>query len=310
MKNIILSVIAIIFSLTAIGQVPQYFNSWMFPEVVNQGCITIPFSSNIISHGCGLGNDLFTTAYAQPYFTDSIISIKGIAILGAWSFAPGHTPDSNYKFFLQIRDSSLNNILAQVRYDTIVCATTATPPWSKFTEVLFDSSIFINSNKFYAALTLREINTPSNSCNTEFLGFASFHDSCTVTENPQKLVNGQWEDVLHYGLKEPFAAITIFPILDTLTYHGQNGLSEISNDMEINIYPNPAKDFVYVDIEANNFSKAEIELYDIQGKMVKRAKLKAKEGNRVDISSLKAGAYTYNVSLNGKTISGKVIVGE
>ncbi|MDD2576578.1 MAG: T9SS type A sorting domain-containing protein [Bacteroidales bacterium] len=80
----------------------------------------------------------------------------------------------------------------------------------------------------------------------------------------------------------------------------------------IKVYPNPAKDFVYVDIEATNFTKGEIELFDMQGKFVKKAKLSAKQGNRVDVSNLNAGAYTYtyNVSLNGKTISGKVIVGK
>jgi len=78
----------------------------------------------------------------------------------------------------------------------------------------------------------------------------------------------------------------------------------------IKVYPNPAKDFVYVDIEATNFDKGEIELFDMQGKLLKRAKLNAKQGNRVDVSDLNTGAYSYNVSLNGKTISGKVIVGK
>ncbi len=85
---------------------------------------------------------------------------------------------------------------------------------------------------------------------------------------------------------------------------------ETGEKEQIKVYPNPARDYVYVDIEATNFSKAEIELFDMQGKLVKKAKLSAKHGNRVDVSNLNAGAYTYNVSLNGKTISGKVIVGK
>lgn len=48
----------------------------------------------------------------------------------------------------------------------------------------------------------------------------------------------------------------------------------------------------------------------MQGRIVKPAKLNAKQGNRVDVSSLSAGAYTYNVSLNGKTIRGKIIIGK
>ncbi len=65
-----------------------------------------------------------------------------------------------------------------------------------------------------------------------------------------------------------------------------------------------------MDIEATNFKKSEIELFDMQGKKVKKAKLNAKQGNRIDVSNLNSGAYTYNVMLNGKTISGKVIIGK
>ncbi len=94
-----------------------------------------------------------------------------------------------------------------------------------------------------------------------------------------------------------------------------NGLVGLTNvetgeKESVKIYPNPARDFILVDIECLNFKKSDIELFDMQGRIVKKAKLKAKQGNRIDVSSLSAGAYSYNVSLNGKTISGKVIVGK
>ena len=85
---------------------------------------------------------------------------------------------------------------------------------------------------------------------------------------------------------------------------------EINNQSLVNVYPNPAKDFINVDIEATNFKKSEIELFDMQGKLVKKAKLNSKKENRIDVSNLNSGAYTYNVMLNGKTISGKVIIGK
>jgi hypothetical protein len=93
-----------------------------------------------------------------------------------------------------------------------------------------------------------------------------------------------------------------------------NGYSSITNvetgeKESIKVYPNPARDYINVDIECTNFNNASsIELFDMQGRIVRKEKLKAKQGNRVDVSSLSAGAYSYNVSLNGKTISGKVIV--
>jgi len=84
-----------------------------------------------------------------------------------------------------------------------------------------------------------------------------------------------------------------------------------SGDKEsIKVYPNPAKDYIYVDIESSNFKQSDIKLFDMQGKLVKKAKLKSKLGNRIGVSNLNAGAYTYNVFVNGKTISGKVIIGK
>jgi hypothetical protein len=85
---------------------------------------------------------------------------------------------------------------------------------------------------------------------------------------------------------------------------------ETNEKESIKVYPNPAKDYVNVDIECTNFKASNIELLDMQGRIVKQEKLKAKQGNRIDVSSLSAGAYTYNVSLNGKTISGKIIIGK
>ncbi len=92
-----------------------------------------------------------------------------------------------------------------------------------------------------------------------------------------------------------------------------NGFNSILNleTMEkekIRVYPNPAKDYIIVDFDTKNFEKGEIELFDMQGKVVKKTTLKTQKGNRVDVSSLKAGSYIYNVSLNGNTIGGMIVV--
>ncbi len=94
-----------------------------------------------------------------------------------------------------------------------------------------------------------------------------------------------------------------------------NGFVSITNietneKASIKVYPNPSKDFINVDIEADRFSSSEIELFDIQGRLVKKSKLNAQIGNRIDVSTLNPGAYTYRVVINGKGISGKVIIGE
>ena len=288
MKNIILYVVATIFSFTAIGQNPQYYDSWMFPEVVNQGCITIPFSTNGINpNRVVFSNDVFINAYSQPYFTDSIISIKGIAILGSW----GANPDTSYKFYLQIRDSSLNNVVAQVRYDTVHYSFSTTPPWSTggngFEELLFDSSIFINANKFYAVITLREENLPPFYFNTNIQGFGFLSDSCIVTENPKWFRNNKWEDIHNYITDEPYDGLSIFPILDTLTYPGQNDISVINSEAKINIYPNPAENEI-------NFSSSieitKIEILNLLGQIIYTKDIKSTNA-KIDISNITKGNY-------------------
>ena len=94
--------------------------------------------------------------------------------------------------------------------------------------------------------------------------------------------------------------------------NGFVGLTNIETNEKasIKVYPNPARDFINVDIEADRFSSSEIELFDNQGIMVQKSKLNAQIGNRIDVSTLNPGAYTYRVVINGKGISGKVIIGE
>lgn len=289
MKNIIFTVIATIVSFTAIGQVPQYYDSWMFPEVVNQGCVSIPMSASLSNNVSGYFLWPDVTAYAQPYFTDSIISIKGIALLGSWN----PNPDTNYKFYFQIRDASLNNILAQVRYDNVPFTLSTTFPWNtsinSFSELLFDSSIFINADKFYAVVTIQEANSAPYYFGTSVYSIVSLPDSCTTTEHPKWYFQSlnKWENIYENNFHYP-DALTIFPILDTLAYPQDSlGLSTINSEVEINIYPNPAKNELNV---SSSVEITKIEILNIIGQLVYTKELKSKN-TKIDISNLNKGNY-------------------
>ena len=46
----------------------------------------------------------------------------------------------------------------------------------------------------------------------------------------------------------------------------------------IKVYPNPARDYINVDIQSTNFKQSDIELFDMQGKLVRKlTKVQAKE---------------------------------
>ncbi len=315
MKNIILSVVATIFSLTAIGQVPQYYDSWMFPEAIQQGCFSIPMMS-MLPYSAPISTEsyMYTSAYAQPYFTDSIISIKGIAILGYYQTLPNSSPDSQYYF--QIRDSSLQNILASVRYDTLPCLFPyqySTPPWSSygnmFFEVLFDSSIFVNSSKFYATITCPKYISYVGTCCIETNIFAFFENPvCPTSERPQSLINNKWDSLPSVNPGNPniplITTLCIFPILDTLTYQGISELSNVNSDVEINIYPNPTENELNI---SSSIEITKVEILNVIGQVVCTKELKSKN-TKIDISNLPNGNYITKIHTTKGVKTNKILV--
>ncbi|MCK9163929.1 MAG: T9SS type A sorting domain-containing protein [Bacteroidales bacterium] len=160
----------------------------------------------------------------------------------------------------------------------------------------------------YGALELRNFNLNGD---TNFVYRISFQDSSFKNiRGGIKATQDGGVIIAAYSSQSGFSR----PYNAWLIKFNPKGLISLTNietgDKEsIKVYPNPAKDYIYVDIEASNFKQSDIELFDMQGRLIKKEKLKSKLGNRINVSNLNAGAYTYNVSVNGKTISGKVIIG-
>lgn len=76
------------------------------------------------------------------------------------------------------------------------------------------------------------------------------------------------------------------------TIYGIVGLSESENNLQLNVYPNPAKDFIYID---GNLNDAIVEVYNTSGKIVKKyTSLKGVE-NKINISGLSKGVYLMKI---------------
>ncbi len=73
----------------------------------------------------------------------------------------------------------------------------------------------------------------------------------------------------------------------------------------LNVYPNPATDFIQVDLP-ENILEATISVYDIQGKKVYSGFQKAT--SRIDIQSLPAGNYVIRMESDGKMIGSSKLV--
>ncbi|HAF27470.1 MAG TPA: hypothetical protein DCG75_00340 [Bacteroidales bacterium] len=91
-----------------------------------------------------------------------------------------------------------------------------------------------------------------------------------------------------------------------LTQGFQQGYFEItsigdplSTNFTIKMYPNPASEFVWVDLESEEIKDAVIELFDLDGKLVYSSKLNVIEGpNKVELGNLNSSQYILRISDN------------
>lgn len=85
------------------------------------------------------------------------------------------------------------------------------------------------------------------------------------------------------------------------------GTADVKVNSDVNITPNPAKDFVNVVL--GKYSKADVAIYDASGKLVKTAAVTNTAG-RIDVSALVKGVYLFTITLNDNTKLTKKVVKE
>jgi hypothetical protein len=79
--------------------------------------------------------------------------------------------------------------------------------------------------------------------------------------------------------------------------------NEISNSTEegILLYPNPFKDYLYLDFTTNNFKGSEYQLFDSQGKLIKTDKI-SQSKSEFNFSYLPSAMYIIRINQEGKNI--------
>jgi hypothetical protein len=83
------------------------------------------------------------------------------------------------------------------------------------------------------------------------------------------------------------------------------GTADVKLNPEVNITPNPAKDFVNVAL--GRHSKAAVTIYDVSGKLIKTVNVDTHSG-KIDVSELVRGTYLFTIILDDNTkITKKVI---
>ena len=74
-------------------------------------------------------------------------------------------------------------------------------------------------------------------------------------------------------------------------------------------YPNPAKDYFFVDYEINNAQMANIEVVNVLGSVVLNQEIPTGDNRaKINISDLKSGVYFYNVIVDGNKLESKKLI--
>lgn len=78
----------------------------------------------------------------------------------------------------------------------------------------------------------------------------------------------------------------------------------------LDIYPNPASDFIYFNIITPNFGQMKYQIFDINGALILKGNQVLNQGffqNQIDIHSLTSGSYTLEIEQNGTRKSKRFI---
>jgi len=80
--------------------------------------------------------------------------------------------------------------------------------------------------------------------------------------------------------------------------------SEVNSSKEsgILLYPNPFRDDVYLDFTTNDYKGSDYQLFDAQGKLIKKDKI-TQTKSEFNFSSLPSAMYIIRINQNGKNIT-------
>jgi len=145
-----------------------------------------------------------------------------------------------------------------------------------------------------------------------------------VTQIKQQLQNfGQIEVQIDTNFVDVFPGIDNFGKIYASTFGrgvykstrylgiGDAPQSFVSNKLNLTIYPNPAKESVFVSYEATRASEAHLQVIDLSGRIVVSAQHKIVAGSNIlqtDISSLKKGIYIIQLKDGSLMLTNKLIV--
>lgn len=74
-----------------------------------------------------------------------------------------------------------------------------------------------------------------------------------------------------------------------------------SEKKDILLYPNPFKDFIFLDFTTNDYRNSDYQLFDSSGKIVKEGKIRESK-SELNFSDLPSAMYIIRINQNGKNL--------
>lgn len=144
---------------------------------------------------------------------------------------------------------------------------------------------------------------------------------CVTPEFPNGIycyfatVDSNWNSAYPYAVGPTFYGVyqnrKVNSVDETTTVY-DGTLSTVESDLEnknIKIFPNPTSDFITIQIGGLNLQDLNIEMYDMQGKLIQEKTLKSGQTiGYFDIQTLYSGTYLIKISTNNMSLTRKVIV--
>ena len=144
---------------------------------------------------------------------------------------------------------------------------------------------------------------------------------CVTPEYPNGIycyfttVDSNWNSAYPYAVGPTFYGVyqdRKVNLVDENTTVYDATLSTVESDLEnknIKIFPNQTSDFIAIQIGGLNLQDLNIEMYDMQGKLIQEKTLKSGQTiGYFDIQTLYSGTYLIKISTNNMSLTRKVIV--
>lgn len=103
------------------------------------------------------------------------------------------------------------------------------------------------------------------------------------------LVKGSSNQILE-GVQQPYEITIVLATGETT-----------DTQKDILLYPNPFKDFLYLDFTTNDYRNAEYQLFDSQGKLIKTDKI-SESKSEFNFSALPSAMYIFRINKKGENI--------